>query len=132
MTYTNIQKTNGELAIRTLSEKAQKGYSGTDLLTVYEVERDDYQDDDGWHTKKTYDVAVYGEDVVENMTHAELDEYLTGWYVEEEKEYHVLPQYLDEFGYIDEDYVLTSSELAQLANDWGKNPADLMHMLEEI
>lgn len=86
----------------------------------------------GWHTKKTYDVAVYGEDVVENMTIAELDAYLSGWYVEDEKEYHVLPQYLDEFGYIDEDYVMTSSELTQLANDWGKNPADIMHMLDEI
>ena len=84
--YTNTQKINGELAIRTLSEKAQKGYAETDMLTVYEVERDDYEDADGWHTKTTYDVAIYGEETIENMTLKELDKYLSGWYVDDEDE----------------------------------------------
>lgn len=86
MMYTDNQKINGALAIRTLSEKAQKGYSETDMLTVYEVERDDYEDEDGWHTKKTYDVVVYGEETIENMTLKELNKYLSGWYVEDANE----------------------------------------------
>ena len=36
MKYTNTQKINGEFAIRTLSEEAKKGYSGTAIYTKHE------------------------------------------------------------------------------------------------
>lgn len=34
--FTSTEKSNGELAVRQMSEKAQRAYSGTDLLSVYE------------------------------------------------------------------------------------------------
>lgn len=37
--FMNHEKQNGELAIRRLSEKAQKAYYGTDDLAVYECEQ---------------------------------------------------------------------------------------------
>lgn len=37
---TNTEKVNGEMAIRSLSDKAERMYSGTDPLTIAEYEED--------------------------------------------------------------------------------------------
>lgn len=63
--YTMREKNNGELAVRSLSEKAQGVYYGTDPLDIFEVETDE---------GKRYDVAGMVE--ARNLTFEELEEFL--------------------------------------------------------
>lgn len=65
MKYTNRMKVNGELAMRSASEKAQDFYSNTDPLGVYE-----YEDADG-NTLYGYD-GCFGS--VEGLTFEQLQE----------------------------------------------------------
>lgn len=69
MKFTINEKQNGELAVRTLSEKAKRGYNETEGIEVYE-----YEGDDG----KMYAVKSI-DGIREDMAIEELEEYLEGW-----------------------------------------------------
>ena len=50
-----------------------------------------------------------------------------------EKRYHIRPEYLSMWGdYTPEDYVVTESELRDLAREWEKSEDELLEQLEEI
>jgi hypothetical protein len=66
MKYTNSMKVNGELAVRRMSEEAQKFYFETDPFAVYE-----YETDEG--IRYAYDDNVQ---VVEGLTFEEIDKEL--------------------------------------------------------
>lgn len=60
MIYTNGMKADGELAVRRMSDKAQRFYNGTDPLEVYEYEADGatlyaVHDADGWTEGYTFE-----------------------------------------------------------------------------
>jgi hypothetical protein len=63
--YTHTEKNNGELAVRWLSEKAQRVYRETDPLDIFEIETDE---------GKRYDVAGMVE--ARSLTFEELEEFL--------------------------------------------------------
>lgn len=69
MKFNNKQKVNAELSLRSLSEKAQECYSGTDPLDIYEVETDEG--------------VVYfvrgGLGNYDGMTFEQLDSFLADW-----------------------------------------------------
>lgn len=64
---------NGELAVRRMSEKAKRGY---DMVKVYEFE--DYIEDDSLpdFERKTYNYSVRGEVNTDNLTFNEVQDIL--------------------------------------------------------
>lgn len=70
--FTPYQRGEAEMAIRSLSEKAQKGYNGTSPLTVY---------------KKGPLFFVRDMGSYDNLTEKELEEFLEAlWFEEDEEE----------------------------------------------
>lgn len=61
MKFTNRMKTNGELAMRSASEAAQRFYEETDPLDVYEYEVDLYEDGEIVGEEKLYAYDWSGE-----------------------------------------------------------------------
>ena len=76
MRLTNRQKVNGEMAVRQMSEKAQRGYAGTDPLALYEVGQDD----------ETRYVIVDVDGQSKPLTFAEAEASLESWAEEELEE----------------------------------------------
>lgn len=76
MRLTNRQKVNGEMAVRQMSEKAQRGYAGTDPLAIYELEHYD---------EKRY-VIVDVDGLSKPLTFAEAEATLESWAEEELEE----------------------------------------------
>lgn len=75
MKLTNSMKVAGELAVRSMSAKAQTGYAGTDPLSVYE-----YDDEDGKrYAIKDTDGTRYG------LTFEQAEAELEAWVLEDEE-----------------------------------------------
>lgn len=70
--FTNREKQNGELAVRSLSKKAQEGYCETDPLDVYE-----YKDENG-----TFYAVKDADGTTDGMSIKELEQCLEGWCIE--------------------------------------------------
>lgn len=69
----NYMEINGELAARTLNDKALCVYDGTDPLDIYEVDKDNYSIR-----------GVLGD--IDNLSFKELEEYLELNYEEDSEE----------------------------------------------
>lgn len=74
--YTIAEKQQGEMEVRWLSQKAQKGYNSTDELTVYAVDVD-VATIDGLVIKieKRFDVDYFG-GITKGLTLDELEAFL--------------------------------------------------------
>ena len=74
MKLTNSMKVAGEMAVRSMTKKAQEGYNGTEPLAVYE-----YDTDNG----KRYAIKEAG-GVTDGLTFEEAQESLEAWVIEDE------------------------------------------------
>ena len=89
--YTTNEKTNGELAVRTMSEKAQQGYNSTDIGVIeytdldatFEAEQKAFDNDvdffPGELNVVRYAIVNSGS-VTENLTYEEAEKYLEDSY----------------------------------------------------
>lgn len=96
--FTQSEKRNGELAVRDMSEKAQRAYYGTDRLSVVEYEVfDEEAEAKAWNDATEKDVPYFSSDfiykryaiidcgyVVDELTFEEVEEYLENQIEEEE------------------------------------------------
>lgn len=98
---------NGAFAVRTMSKKAQEGYSGTDTVSVaeYEVfnekewEMDGADDDRTSDYKETrYAVIWYKTEITYDLTFEEVEEILESLVYEEEEEENEI-EYINEKEY---------------------------------
>ena len=89
--YTNTEKYNGELAVRTMSEKAQQGYNGTgigvieyiDLDATFEAEQKAFDNGVDFFPGELNVVRYaidYSGSVTENLTYEEAEKYLEDSY----------------------------------------------------
>lgn len=70
--FTSHQKSEGELAIRDLSAKAQEVYNGTDPLTIY-------RKDEGFFVR-----GCLGD--YDNLTEKELEKFLESFWLEDDED----------------------------------------------